>query len=123
VSVTATPARPEPVLIAAGAASAITTLIGLATTILVAAHVLTPAGSATLGPTLAAAIPTVLGAVGTIVAAFHARGRVTPLSDPRLLGAVVDLVTTGEQVATAVVAARPAGAQRPGVPDHAASTA
>jgi hypothetical protein len=114
VSVTAAPSRPEPVIVAAGAASLLTTLV---------AHVLTPAGSATLGPTLAAAIPTVLGAVGTIVAAFHARGRVTPLSDPRLLGAVVDLVTTGEQVATAVAAARPAGAQRPGVPDHAASTA
>lgn len=121
MSVTAAPARPEPVLIAAGVASAATTLVGLATTVLVAAHVLTPAGSATLGPTLAAAIPTVLGAVGTIAAAFHARGRVTPLSDPRLLPAVEQLVETGVEVASAVVAARPAGAQRPGVADHAST--
>jgi hypothetical protein len=121
VSVTAAPSRPEPVVVAAGAASLLTTLVGLVVTVLAAAHVLTPDGASTLGPVLAGAIPTLIGAASTIAAAVHARGKVTPLSDPRVVGAVLSAVEAGEQVATAVVAAtRPAGPQTPGVADHAA---
>lgn len=75
--------RPEPVRNAAAVASAVTGLTGLALTILVLTHVLTPEGSAVLGPALASAIPTVLGAVGSIAAALHSRTQVTPLSAPR----------------------------------------
>lgn len=121
MTVTANPSRPEPVLGAASIASAATTLVGLVLTVLVLTHVLTPAGSATLGPALAAAIPTLIGAVSTIVAAFRARSQVTPLSDPRVLTAAGELVSVSEAVATAVrEATRPAGPQTPGVADHAA---
>jgi hypothetical protein len=119
--VTATTARPEPVLSAAMIASAATTLAGLLLTVLVATHVLTPDGSATLGPALAAAIPTLIGAASTMIAAFRARSKVTPLSDPAVLTAAGELINVGEAVATAVrQAIRPAGPQTPGVADHAA---
>jgi hypothetical protein len=92
--------RPEPVRNAAAIASAVTGITGLALTILVLTHVLTPEGSAVLGPALASAIPTVLGAVGSIAAALHSRTKVTPLSDPRnALGHAlvsVDLVRAAE---------------------------
>jgi hypothetical protein len=121
VTVTANPSRPEPVLIAAGVASGLTSLAGLLLTILAAVHVLTPEGASTLGPVLASAIPTVIGAVGTIAAALHARSKVTPLSDPRVLTAAGDLLSVGEAVSTAVRdALRPPGVQTPGVADHAA---
>jgi hypothetical protein len=120
VSVTPTPSRPEPVIVAAGAASLLTTLVGLAVIVLAASHLLTPAGASTLGPVLAGAIPTVLGALSTIAAAIRSRGQVTPLSDPRLPAAVDDLIVTGEQVATAINTARRPGPQTAGVADHAA---
>lgn len=121
MTVTANPSRPEPVLGAASIASAATTLVGLVLTVLALTHVLTPAGSATLGPALAAAIPTLIGAASTIVAAFRARSQVTPLADPRLLDALGQLVTVEQTVQTAVrQAIRPAGPQTPGVADHAA---
>lgn len=113
--------RPEPVLGAAGAASALTGLAGVILTVLVLAHVLTPEGSAVLGPALASAIPTVIGAVGTLLAALHARSRVTPLSDPAVLNAAGELVRVGEAITSAVrTGTRPAGPQVPGVADHAA---
>ena len=116
--------RPEPVLGAAAVASALTTLAGLVLTILVLTHVLTPEGSTTLGPALASAIPTVIGAIATIAAAFHARAKVTPLSDPRILTAAGDLVAVGEQLAGAVrQATRPPGPQTPGHADHVAPEA
>jgi hypothetical protein len=121
MTVTANPSRPEPVLNAAAIASLLTTLTGLTLTALAATHVLTPAGSATLGPVLAAAIPTVIGAASTLVAAFRARAKVTPLTDPRVLTAAGDLISVGQAVAIAArQAARAAGPQTPGVADHAA---
>lgn len=109
-------ARPEPVRNAALSAAGLTTLVGLVLTILVVTRVLTPGDSAVLGPALASAIPTVVGAVSTVVAAFHARQRVTPLAAP--------LNAAGEQLLTAAQAAVAAGltgpAQQPGVADHAA---
>lgn len=131
VPATDTPAtpgrRPEPVLGAAAVASGLTSLAGLVLLVLVLAHVLTPEGQAVLGPALAAAVPSVVGAVGTLAAAWHARGKVTPLSDPMTTAltsagtVLVELVEAGETVATAVTEARRApGKQTPGVADHAA---
>jgi hypothetical protein len=112
--------RPQPVLNAAAVASAVTGLSGVLLTLLVAFHVLTPEGSAILGPVLASAIPTALGAAGTLAAALHARSKVTPLSAPVSAAGIV-LVEAAGQVADAVRAARrPPGPQTPGVPDHAA---
>lgn len=112
--------RPEPVRNAAALASGLTTAAGLVLTLLVAFHVLTPDGSAILGPVLASAVPTVVGAVSTLVAALHARGKVTPLSAP-VSAAGLQLVEVGRDVAAAVaeVRRRP-GPQTPGVGDHAA---
>jgi hypothetical protein len=111
--------RPEPVLGAAGAASALTSVVGVVLLVLVFAHVITPDGQAVLGPALASAIPTVVGAVATLVAALRARGQVTPLSAP-VSAAGVALVEAGESIAAAVrEVSRPAGPQVPGVPDHA----
>jgi hypothetical protein len=113
--------RPEPVRNAAAIASAVTGITGLALTILVLTHVLTPEGSAVLGPALASAIPTVLGAVGSIAAALHSRTKVTPLSSPDLAALGLQLVETGENVAGAFrQAVRRPGPQTPGHPDHAA---
>lgn len=118
--------RPEPVLGAAAAASALTSLAGLVLLVLVLTHAITPEGQATLGPALASAIPTVVGAAATMAAAWHARSRVTPLSDPMTTAltsageVLVELVTAGESIATAVSEVRrPAGRQQPGVADHA----
>lgn len=116
----ATTARPEPVRNAAAAASGLTTLVGLVLTVLVATHVLTPDGSAVLGPVLASAIPTAVGAVSTLVAALRARGKVTPLSAP-VSAAGLQLVEVGEGVAAAIrTAARRPGPQTPGEADHSA---
>lgn len=112
--------RPEPVRNAAAAASALTSVVGVVLLVLVVTHVLTPEGSAILGPALAAAIPTAVGAVSTLAAAFHARGKVTPLAAP-LSAAGLQLVEVGQELVAAVeqVRRRP-GPQTPGVPDHAA---
>jgi hypothetical protein len=112
--------RPQPVLGAAAVASVLTTAAGAALTVLVATHVLTPEGSAVLGPVLAAVIPTAVGTVGTLLAALHARGKVTPLSAP-VSAAGLALVEAGTQVAEAVGrATRRPGPHTPGVADHAA---
>jgi hypothetical protein len=113
--------RPEPVRNAAAIASLLTTLAGVVLVVLVLNHVLTPEGSAVLGPALAAAIPTFVGAVSTIIAALHARGRVTPLASPDLAALGIQLVEAGENVAeTFRQAVRRPGPQAPGVADHAA---
>lgn len=118
---TAPATRPEPVLAPAAIASALTTLAGLVLTVLVLTHVLTPAGSATLGPALASAIPTLIGAVATIAAALRARGKVLPLDDPRVAEAWQQILTAEQGVQTAVEEViRPAGPQTDGVADHAA---
>jgi hypothetical protein len=75
--------RPEPVRNAALTAASLTSVVGLVLTVLVLTHVLTPDGSAVLGPALASAVPTIVGAVSAVVAALRARLKVTPLSDPR----------------------------------------
>jgi hypothetical protein len=111
--------RPEPVRNAAAVASALTAVAGAVLLVLVLTHVLTPEGSAVLGPALATAIPTAVGAVSTLAAALHARGKVTPLSAP-VSAAGVALVEAGEEVTGAVrQAARLRSQQTPG-PDHAA---
>lgn len=121
MTVTATPRRPEPVLGSAAIASAATTLVGLVLTCLVLAHVLTPAGSAILGPALASAIPTVIGAASTLVAAWRARGKTLPLADPRVAQAWQQIVASEQGIATAVTEVRRApGPQTAGVADHAA---
>lgn len=115
--------RPEPVLGAAAVASGLTSLAGLVLLVLVLAHVLTPQGQAVLGPAIAAAVPSIVGAVGTLAAAWHARSRVTPLSDPlsSSLTALVELTDAATGLSTAVSEVRrPAGKQTPGVADHAA---
>lgn len=117
--------RPEPVLNAATVAASLTSLAGVVLLVLVLTHVLTPDGQAVLGPALATAIPTVVGAVGTLAAAFRARGKVTPLSDPVSAAgvALVELSDAGTAVVNAVrEARRPPGAQRPNVADHADPT-
>lgn len=115
--------RPEPVLGAAGIASAATSLVGVVLLVLVLTHVLTPDGSAVLGPALASAIPTVIGAGSTILAALHSRGKVTPLSAPVSAAGVALVEATEEVVAAVQTAARRPGPQTPGVADHAAPEA
>lgn len=111
--------RPEPVRNAAAVASGLTTIVGLLLTVLVLAHVLTPEGSAVLGPALASAIPTAVGAISTLVAALRARKQVTPLSAP-VSAAGLQLVEIGEDVAAAIrTATRAPGPQTPGQADHA----
>lgn len=105
--------RPEPVVGAAAVASALTSLAGLVLLVLALTHVITPDGQAVLGPALASAIPTVVGAVSTLVAAYRARAKVTPLSDP-VSAAGVKLVEVTSR------AVRPPGPQHPDVADHAA---
>jgi len=100
--------RPEPVLGAATGASALTSLAGIVLLVLVFTHVITPGGQAVLGPALASAIPTVVGAVSTVVAAYRARAKVTPLSDPRN--------AAGERL----LAARVLPSQQTPGPDHSA---
>jgi hypothetical protein len=115
--------RPEPVVGAAAAASALTSLAGLVLLVLVLTHTITPHGQAVLGPALASAIPTTVGAVATLVAAYRARSKVTPLSDPVSAAgvALVELEEAGQTVADAVrEVRRPPGKQRPDVADHAA---
>jgi hypothetical protein len=119
----AAPGRPEPVLGAAGVASALTSAAGALLIVLVATHVITPEGSAVLGPVLASAVPTAVGAVATLLAALHARGKVTPLAAP-VSAAGLALVEVGEDVAAALAeATRRPGPQTPGVADHAAPEA
>jgi hypothetical protein len=116
--------RPEPVRNAAAVASAATTVVGLVLTLLVVFHVLTPEGSAILGPALASAVPTVIGAVSTLLAALHARGKVTPLAAPDFAALGLTLVETGDEVAGAFrQAVRAPGPQTPGRADHAAPDA
>jgi hypothetical protein len=116
-----TPPRPEPVLTSAVVASLATTVAGLTLTTLVVTHVLTPEGSAILGPALASAIPTVIGAVGTLAAALRARRQVTPLSAPIAASGTALIEATVEVVDAIRQATRPAGPQTPGRADHAAA--
>jgi hypothetical protein len=109
-AVSGSDSRPEPVRNAALTAASLTSVVGLVLTVLVLTHVLTPDGSAVLGPALASAVPTIVGAVSAVVAALRARLKVTPLSDPRN--------AAGEQLLA--LAARVLPSQQTPGPDHSA---